>query len=115
MVILQAEPEVAVDLGRVGGTECGQQATECVHEGADLVLAHATSFAVLALDAGQFRGGGRAFGLHFPAPGGDECGVGSCFEGSAVPGKLAVAFSDDPVFGFGLGVCGGLCLFQGGE
>ncbi|MFE4832236.1 hypothetical protein [Streptomyces sp. NPDC056672] len=118
MVIVQAQPEVAVDLsfvGRIGGTECGQQAAECVHEGADLVLAHASSFAVSALDACQFRCGGRALGLDFTAPGGDECGVGSRFEGGAVPGELAVALGDGPVFGLGLGVAGGLRLFQGGE
>nr|WP_049575307.1 hypothetical protein [Streptomyces sp. SBT349] len=107
----QLEAEVAVDLGlrfRFRSGEDLADGAERLDHGVDLFLGHPS----LAGDLAAFGEGFGAAGLDFGGPGGDECGVGTGFEGFAVTGELGVAFGDHP--GSGLGARGGGDVGLGG-
>ncbi|UGQ10552.1 hypothetical protein LO772_27455 [Yinghuangia sp. ASG 101] len=118
MLVGEAQSEGLVDLGFAGGVgvaDHGEHAAEDVDQGADLVAAHAPVVPVLPGDAGQFVFGCGAFLLDVAAPGGDEVGVGTGFEGGAVAGEFAVAVGEGLAGGFDAEVPVGLGVFERGQ
>jgi hypothetical protein len=110
----QAQAELLVDLGFVGGVglvQDGGQAAEAADERGDL-FAGQPGFVAFG-DLAEFGFGFESFGLGLGDPAGDQRGVGAGLESGPVAGELGLAVGDllrGPVggralTGIGLGVC----------
>ncbi|MEU6680342.1 hypothetical protein [Streptomyces sp. NPDC046925] len=114
MVVGQAQPELAVDLGlvgRVGLFQDGEQAAECVDQVLDLFAAQPLR---PRCRAGPIETGP---GRHVPVldvagPARDQGGIGSGFQRGTVLGELAVAGGDLAACRLGVRVGRGLGLRQ---